>query len=326
MREPIDRRTMLRSGAAAGAVLALPATALAATPTHDPKLAALFDALFLESVRQRPESATLLGLDTGQNADLRSKLSDTSETGRAAARALTASQIKRLLAVDRTALSPADRLDYDVVLYARRATAAADRFDYAGAPYVISQQNGAYQATPDFLDTKHPLNSAGDAEAWLSRLAAFAGQLDANTTRFTRDAAANVLPADFLLDLTLTQLAKLKVPATDARLIQSFAARARAKGLPDSFAARAAALHNAQILPALTRQFDAVTAARAHATHDAGVWKLKDGDAFYRMALLLSTDRPGAPHERLSDREFLILRLIASGKPVGHIARELSLS
>jgi DNA-binding NarL/FixJ family response regulator len=34
----------------------------------------------------------------------------------------------------------------------------------------------------------------------------------------------------------------------------------------------------------------------------------------------------GAPQEKLSDREFQVLRLIASGKMVGDIARELSLS
>jgi uncharacterized protein (DUF885 family) len=293
----IDRRTILRSGATAGAMLALPTTVFAATPAHDPKLAALFDTLFAEGVRQRPEGATLLGLDTGRNADLRGKLSDASEAGRAAARALTASQIKRLVAIDRKKLSPADRLNYDVVLYSRRASAAADRFDYAGGPYVISQQNGAYQSTPDFLDTKHPLNTSGDADAWLSRLAAFAGQLDANTTRFTRDAGAKVLPADFLLDLTLTQLAKLNLPAKDARLIQSFAARARAKGLPDGYATKAAALYDAQVLPALARQFEAVKTARASATHDAGVWKLKDGDAFYRMALRNATTTRLTPQE-----------------------------
>ncbi len=297
MKTFIDRRTMLRSGAVAGAALALPASTLAATPARDPKLATLFDALFLEGVRQRPESATLLGLDTGANADLRASLSDASEAGRAAARALTASQIKRLQAVDRKKLGPADRLDLDVVLYARRAAAAADRFGYAGAPYVISQQNGAYQSVPDFLDTKHPLNNVSDADAWLSRLAAFAIQLDANTIRFTQDAAARVLPADFLLDLTLTQLGKLKVAAFSARLVKSFATRTRAKGLPDSYATRAAALYDAQVLPALSRQFDAVSAARAHATHDAGVWKLKDGDAYYRMALRNATTTRLSPQE-----------------------------
>ncbi len=45
-----------------------------------------------------------------------------------------------------------------------------------------------------------------------------------------------------------------------------------------------------------------------------------------KLASLIVRDVQAAPHESLSDREFLILRLIASGKPVGVIARELSLS
>jgi len=45
-----------------------------------------------------------------------------------------------------------------------------------------------------------------------------------------------------------------------------------------------------------------------------------------RLASYLTIDVRKAPHERLSDREFLILRMIASGKPVSQIARELSLS
>ncbi len=45
-----------------------------------------------------------------------------------------------------------------------------------------------------------------------------------------------------------------------------------------------------------------------------------------RMASYLTIDLKKAPHERLSDREFLILRTIASGKQVGQIAKELSLS
>lgn len=44
-----------------------------------------------------------------------------------------------------------------------------------------------------------------------------------------------------------------------------------------------------------------------------------------RMASYLDIDIHKAPHERLSDREFLILRMIASGKSVGQIAKELSL-
>ncbi|HEV2455743.1 MAG TPA: response regulator transcription factor [Verrucomicrobiae bacterium] len=45
-----------------------------------------------------------------------------------------------------------------------------------------------------------------------------------------------------------------------------------------------------------------------------------------RMASYLDLDVQKAPHERLSDREFLVLRMIASGKTVSQIARELFLS
>lgn len=45
-----------------------------------------------------------------------------------------------------------------------------------------------------------------------------------------------------------------------------------------------------------------------------------------RMAAYLTLDVRKAPHERLSDREFLILRMIASGKPVSQVAKELAIS
>jgi len=45
-----------------------------------------------------------------------------------------------------------------------------------------------------------------------------------------------------------------------------------------------------------------------------------------KMAALLSIDVQTLPHERLSDREFAVLRMIASGKTVSAIAKELFLS
>ena len=45
-----------------------------------------------------------------------------------------------------------------------------------------------------------------------------------------------------------------------------------------------------------------------------------------KIAADLAADKALAPHERLSDREYQVMRLIASGKTVGQIARELTLS
>jgi two-component system, NarL family, invasion response regulator UvrY len=45
-----------------------------------------------------------------------------------------------------------------------------------------------------------------------------------------------------------------------------------------------------------------------------------------KMAAFMAIDVQTLPHERLSDREFLVLRLIASGKTVSAIGKELCLS
>jgi DNA-binding NarL/FixJ family response regulator len=45
-----------------------------------------------------------------------------------------------------------------------------------------------------------------------------------------------------------------------------------------------------------------------------------------KLATYLSGDGQKSPQETLSDREFQVLRLIASGKIVSEIAKELSLS
>src|SRR6185437_7311340 len=237
----LDRRQLLASASAAGALLALPRVALA----DDSPLAPLFDQFFQERLRQRPESATQLGLDKGANADLKSKLSDESDAGRAAERRLTDSQLTRLRAVDRRRLTPPDQASYDAVVYSLESAAALHRFDFGGggtagsSPYVVSQLTGAYQAVPDFLDTKHSIETAADADAYLARLAAFAVQLDDQTARMRHDAGEGVTPPDFIYDLALVQLGKTRSPTPDGSLlVASLARRAAAKGLGDRYAAK----------------------------------------------------------------------------------------
>ena len=50
------------------------------------------------------------------------------------------------------------------------------------------------------------------------------------------------------------------------------------------------------------------------------------GELAETLASLVAGEAPGQPHERLSDREFEVLKLLASGKTVSQVAVELSLS
>src|SRR6185312_7471050 len=163
--------------------------------------------------------------------------------------------------------------------------------------YVISQLTGAYQSTPDFLDTKHTIADAQDADAYLSRLSAFGDQLNADTDRLAHDTGLGIVPPDFILDLTLTQLTKTREPADKALVVISIARRAAEKGLGDRYGRDAAKIYDDKILPALDRQIAAVRKLREHAVHDAGVWRFKEGPAFYEAALHSTTTTRLTPEE-----------------------------
>ncbi len=295
----LNRRAMLLSTGAAAAAAGLAPRALAA---GDPALTSLLDQFFKEGLALRPESATQLGLDKGANAGLKAKLSDGSSAGRAAARAQTGDQLRRLQAIDRAKLSGADRLNYDVIAYTRTSQADLQRFDFCGSAfspstYVISQLTGAYQSVPDFLDTKHTVATAEDADAYLSRLSAFGDQLNADTDRLRHDVGLGIVPPDFILDLTLDQLTKTREPADQALVVSSIARRAAEKGLGDRYGKDAAKIYSEKVLPALERQLAETKKLRATAVHDAGVWRFEEGPAFYEAALHSTTTTRLTPDE-----------------------------
>ena len=296
------RRELLGGTTAVGA-LALAGPLRARAPASAAgKLTPLFDDFVQAQLRRNPEGATQLGLDIGANAELRAKLSDQSPAARAAAKAQTQAELRRLEAVDRRSLSADEQIDLDCVLYTRRSAAAVQAFAFGGSgygpsPYVVSQQTGAYQSVPDFLDTKHPLATPADAQAYLQRLQAFGRQVTDQTAKMREDAGQGVVPPDFILDLTIAQLEKTAVPAGQALVVQSLVRRTKAKGLPDSAGQQAATIYTAAVLPALQAQLAAVRTLRTGATHDAGVWHIKGGDAFYPVALKATTTASMTPEE-----------------------------
>ena len=290
----IDRRQLLAGTAAvalAGPALAQDAPASAA----EASLLRLFDTMFAEDIAASPERATALGLDVGANDDLKSQLSDYSRAGRDKALARASNQLDRLRGIG-AGLSAPRQLDKDVVEYdLSRRVANERRFGFGSAggnfsPYVLTHSDGAFRDVPGFLENQHRIKTADDAEAWLARVSAFAGALDQNSERLREEAAMGVVPPAFLLDLALPQMRRLRdVPAAGSVLVTALAAKAAAAGVSGDWAARAAAIVTEQVQPALDRQIAAVTALRAAASMDAGVWKLPGGAEYYDAAVKSST-------------------------------------
>lgn len=300
----INRRDFL---AGAGAALAC-SDLYAATRSADADTEKLLAGMAEELLGEYPENATGLGIDRDERANLKSRLTDRSAEGQRAIAQRTQARLERLQAIDPAGLGEATRINVNVMRTAHEfalggfafpygdVTTLNQSWAYRNAPYVVSQNTGAFLEIPNMLDDRHTVESPADARAYLARMEAYAGQLDGETGRLQAAAARNVIAPDFLLDQALQQMEMARSGAvTDWLLVKSLARRTGK--MAGDFAKQAQKIAADKVRPALNRQFDELTAQRKRATGDAGVWKLPDGDAYYAWALSAGTTTHLTPDE-----------------------------
>jgi uncharacterized protein (DUF885 family) len=289
----LDRRQFLVASASSAALSAVPAGAMPhseADAGAETALASIAE----ELLRDHPENATTLGLDKGARQDLKSRLSDRSLAGKAREAAEVRARLARLRALSGARLGASAQLDLEVAETAHGTAAEGFRFPYGevatlnanwsyrNSPYPVAQNFGAFVETPDLLDSNHVVETPADAEAYLARMRAYAGQLDGETERLRHDAGLGVVLPDFLLDKTIRQMK---------------AAPRRAEKMGTDYAARAAQIAQAEVAPAMDRQLSELARQRVRADGRAGCWKLPEGDAFYAWCLRAGTTTNRTPDE-----------------------------
>jgi len=301
----LDRRQFLLSSAATGA-LALAGCSTAGAPrTPSARARALYDEIFEAMLETAPEMATGLGLDTGARAHLKHRLSDESRAGKMGSYRPMIEALPRLRRLDRAALPAQERAWLDTVIWVAERVAAFEPFPYGGVggysypvPYVLTQLTGSYQDVPDFLDSQHKIETRGDADAYVSRLQAFARNIEYEVEHARADAGRGVVPPAYVLDKALAQTRSLRGEAArESGLVQSLVRRTREKGIAGDWATAATAVVEGRIYPALDRQLAVLAELRRGAGTAAGVNRLPQGDAFYANALRFHTSTALTPDE-----------------------------
>ncbi len=296
----MDRRTFVISSSMA-ALVATAGRSAAQTSTRESELGAAFETIFQRFLDISPELTTSLGLDKGARAAAKSRLDDDSAEGTQKQLQLVRKGLGELAQFSPADLSPASALNLEVVTYfLEQQTVAPARFGLSsvGRPYRIFQQGGAYFQVPDFLNTAHTINSTADCDAYLARLQAFAVSLDADSAVQEADAARGYIAPAFSLDLTLGQMEKLRrQQAKSSSLVQSLATRAAAKGIAGEWEAKAAALVDGEVYPALDRQIELIKSLKAKTAAGDGLWRVPQGDAIYGAALKQWTTTDIPPDE-----------------------------
>lgn len=264
-----------------------------------------------EYLKSNPDLATSLAIPVeeagGKYSD---RLPDYSEAGAIRVSAMMKDWLARLDSVDAASLAEADRISLDAVrtaitngLESAEFMPARDGLPSICSPYVVNQLDCAFTSVPDFLDSKHPLQSAADAADYLKRLSAYAIVLDQESARVEAHARRGAIPPDFVVDGAIKQLAEFaKLKPADTVLVSSLAGRL--KSVPTIDASAAAALvaqaekiTAGEVLPAYRRQIAALEAVRPLAPKEPGIWRLKGGDAYYEACLKVTTTSDLTPDQ-----------------------------
>ena len=306
----LSRREAMAGLVASVAALPLlsPAALASQTPHEEAAAKALLDSIAENLLAASPEISSSLGVDEGARAGLKHKLTDRSGIGQQRIAQMLRADLARASAIDTGPLSHATRTSVEVVKSAFSTALEGFQLPYGGVPvaydswrktpYVVSQNSGAYVVLPRFLDSEHSIENAGDAEAYLDRLKAFAGELDNETGRMIMARYKGLIPPSFLIDTALGQMRKtLDGARAGGPLVESIERRTKEKNIAGSWAERARALTQKEIAPALERQIAEMALQRRSASGDAGMWARPNGEEYYRWALKASTTTSLSPDE-----------------------------
>ncbi len=268
----------------------------------NPALATLLASFADEMLAKSPETCTSLGLDSAARAIQKTRLDDRSLGSVTTRVADSIDRKNRLQAIERNALKGLDATYYDAVVYSLDSIIAGGKFSYGDpavvSPYVVSQQHGSFNDLPEFLDSQHLISNKADADSYLVRLELIATAMDQETERLSRDAAQGVMLPDYLMATALGEMTDIRnTKPAESRMVTSVASRATAKNIAGDYANAAGKIVTDKIYPALDRQIAALKAIQPKTNHDAGVWKLPDGEAYYAWALKNGTTTTLTPDE-----------------------------
>ena len=172
---------------------------------------------------------------------------------------------------------------------------------YSG--YRVNQISGVTVNMPQFLTDTHVIKNEKSVRRYLSRLAEF-GRVLRETHERVADARANgVIPPDFVIEKALVGMNKfIEGGAAENPLVTTLGPKLAAlDGLDETTAGQlvdeAAQLVTTEVIPGYQAMISLFESMLPEATHDAGIWRLPDGDAIYATKLQSNTTTRYSPDE-----------------------------
>ena len=172
---------------------------------------------------------------------------------------------------------------------------------YSG--YRVNQISGVTVNMPQFLSDTHVIKNEKSVRRYLSRLREFGRVLRETHARVIDDRANGVIPPDFVIEKALVGMNKFIAGGADnSPLVTTLGPKL--DELEDVDEAAAAAFINdatqlvsSEVIPGYKAIISLFESMLPEATHDAGIWRLPNGEAIYAANLRSNTTTQYSPEE-----------------------------
>lgn len=252
-----------------------------------------FDRAFQEQVQTSPETLTWLG-----SRERYDEWDEWSDESRDEYLALLKRQKQELQAMDRSALNEQNQLSYDLFMDDVNQSIEGDQWRYYGYP--VNQMFGVQADAPSLLINMHRIESESDAEAYIARLEKMPRLFGQVIAFIKRQQTMGIAPPKFVYPIVTETIDNLisgypiqKDSEQKNSLYEDFANKLEKIELDE--ARKEALVQRAkdalinQVRPAYQSLATALAELEAKATTDDGVWKLPEGDEYYKRRLKVYT-------------------------------------
>ncbi len=269
--------------APAAATQAAPATA----QTESAKANAFFDQYFMDAAALSPMALTQLGIK--QDYDKWDQLTDEQSDKELA---LTKKALADLAQFDVAKLDTQTTLSYQLFKQQLEQDIANDKWRYYNYP--VNQMFGMHSGVPSLLINQHLIDNEADAKAYIARLNGIPQLFKQLEQQLSKRAELGIIPPKFVFPLAIAASQNIIKGApfsagADSTLLEDFRNKVNKLTLDDAakqlLVKEAEVALTSSVKPAYESLIAYLTAQEKQAGTDDGVWRSKDGEAFYKMAL-----------------------------------------
>ena len=198
-------------------------------------------------------------------------------------------------------LSGQELLTWEIAVWFMDDILRQAEFEYSG--YRVNQISGPFVNLPQFLTDTHVIKNEKSVRRYISRLNEFGRVIEEVKARIEDDRANGVTPPDFIIEKTLGGMRSfIEGGAAENPLATTMPDKlAKIEGLSDKAAEAYMAEIEGVIENTIIPGYESVIALfedmAETANHDAGIWRLPNGDAIYAAALKSNTTTDMTPDE-----------------------------